>query len=147
VPSQYSKRIKEVQGTIKVWVCAKAPSHHISCKSSAALRLFKQWTALLQTIHCRKVWGKQPTGTEQGSPHCLVWNSHKSQARIRQPICRTNHVSQQFSCLSLDNGTEKWRKVGLDNLWKSHINRHSLASIWSVGSRWLLPKQPFVIWR
>jgi hypothetical protein len=35
--------------------------------------------------------------------------------------------------------TEKWRKVVLDNLWKSHINRHSLASIWSVGSRRLLP--------
>jgi hypothetical protein len=61
--------------------------------------------------------------------------THKSQARIQQPICRTNHVTQQFSCLSLDNGTEKWRKAVLDNLWKSNINRHSLASIWSVGSR------------
>jgi hypothetical protein len=37
--------------------------------------------------------------------------------------------------------------VVLDNLWKSHINRHSLASIWSVGSRRLSPKQPFAIWR
>jgi hypothetical protein len=35
----------------------------------------------------------------------LVWNSHKSQPRIQQPICRTNHVVQQFSCLLLDNGT------------------------------------------
>jgi hypothetical protein len=26
------------------------------------------------------------------------------------PICRTNNVSQQFSCLTLDNGTERWRK-------------------------------------
>jgi hypothetical protein len=78
----------------------------------------------------------------------LVWNSqHKSQARIQQPICRTNHVAQQFSCLSLDNGTERWKKVVLDNLWRSHINRHWLASIWSVGSRWLLPKQPFAIWQ
>jgi hypothetical protein len=42
VPSQYSKQIKEVQATIKVWVHAKAPSHHISCESSAALWLFKQ---------------------------------------------------------------------------------------------------------
>jgi hypothetical protein len=59
----------------------------------------------------------------------------------------TNHVAQQFSCLSLDNGTEKWRKAVLENLWKSHIDRHSLASIWSVGSRRLSPKQPFAIWQ
>jgi hypothetical protein len=42
VPSQYSKQIKEVQATIKVWVCVKAPSRHISCESSATLQLFKQ---------------------------------------------------------------------------------------------------------
>ena len=42
VPSQYSKQIKEVQVTIKVWVRVKAPSRHVSCKSSAALWLFKQ---------------------------------------------------------------------------------------------------------
>jgi hypothetical protein len=42
VPSQYSKQIKEVQATIKVWVRAKAPSRHVSCESSAALWLFKQ---------------------------------------------------------------------------------------------------------
>jgi hypothetical protein len=34
-------------------------------------------STLLQTVNCRKVWGKQLTGTQQGSPHCLVWNSHK----------------------------------------------------------------------
>jgi hypothetical protein len=63
VYSQYSKGIREVKVTIKVWVCAKAPSHHVSHKSSATLRLFKQSTALLQTIDCRKAWGKQLTGT------------------------------------------------------------------------------------
>jgi hypothetical protein len=42
VPSQYSKQIKEVQATIEVWVHAKAPSHRISCESSAALQLFNQ---------------------------------------------------------------------------------------------------------
>jgi hypothetical protein len=77
VPSQYSKRIGEVIATINVWVRAKAPSCRISCESSAALWLFKQWTALLQTIDCRKAWGNQLTGTEQRSTHCLVWNSHK----------------------------------------------------------------------
>jgi hypothetical protein len=41
VPSQYSKGIGEVKATIKVWVCAKAPSRRVSHKSSAALRLFK----------------------------------------------------------------------------------------------------------
>jgi hypothetical protein len=52
----------------------KAPSCHLSCKSSAALQLFKESesTALLQTIDCRKVWGKQLTATEQGSTHCSV---------------------------------------------------------------------------
>jgi hypothetical protein len=50
----------------------KAPSCHLSCKSSATLQLFKESAAHLQTIDCRKVWGKQPTGTEQGSTHCLV---------------------------------------------------------------------------
>jgi hypothetical protein len=72
VPSQYSNQIQEVQARNEVWVHAKVPSCRLSCKSSAALQLFKQLTALLQTIKCRNVWGKQPTGTDQGSPHCLV---------------------------------------------------------------------------
>jgi hypothetical protein len=50
----------------------KVPSRHLSCENSATLQLFKELAALLQTIDCRKVWGKQPTGTEQGSTHCLV---------------------------------------------------------------------------
>jgi hypothetical protein len=73
VPSQeYSNQFGEVQARIEVWVHAKAPSRRVSCKSSAALQLFKQSTALLQTIDCRKAWGKQLTGTEQGSTHCSV---------------------------------------------------------------------------
>jgi hypothetical protein len=50
----------------------KAPSCHLSCESSAALQLFKELTALLQTNDCRKVWGKQPMGTEEGLTHCSV---------------------------------------------------------------------------
>jgi hypothetical protein len=61
-------------------VHVKLPSRCLSCKSRTTLQLFKQLTALLQTISCRNVWGKQPTGTEQDSPHCLVWNSHKCPA-------------------------------------------------------------------
>jgi lactam utilization protein B len=87
VPSQYSNQIREVQARNEVWVCVKAPSHCLSCKSSTALQLFKQLTAvlqtnalqlfkqltaLLQTTDCRKARDKQPTGTEQGSPHCSV---------------------------------------------------------------------------
>ncbi len=58
VPSQYSNQIREVQARNKVWVCVKVPSCCLSCKSSTALQLFKQSTALLQTIDCRKAWGK-----------------------------------------------------------------------------------------
>jgi hypothetical protein len=85
---------------------------------------------------------------EQSNASLTVWyeiHTSHSQPRIEQLICRTNHVAQQFSCLSLDNGTERWRKVVLDNLWRSHINRHWLASIWSVGSRRLSPKAT-VLW-
>jgi hypothetical protein len=53
-------------------VHVKVPSHHLFCESSATLQLFKQSTALLQTVECRKAWVKQTTGTEQGSTYCLV---------------------------------------------------------------------------
>jgi hypothetical protein len=62
-------------------------------------------------MNCRKVWGKQPTGTEQGS--LTVWYEiHTSAQPIQQLglICRTNNFAQQFCCLTLDNGTERWRK-------------------------------------
>jgi hypothetical protein len=61
-------------------VCVMVPSCCLSCKSSTILQLFKQLTALLQTIDSRNMWSKQPTGTEQGSTHCSVWNSHKCPA-------------------------------------------------------------------
>jgi hypothetical protein len=64
------KRIKAISEGSRENV--KAPSHRLSCESSVTLQLFKESSALLQTIDCRKVWGKQPTGTEQGSAHCLV---------------------------------------------------------------------------
>jgi hypothetical protein len=37
------------------------------------------------------------------------------------PTCRRNNVAQEFSCLTLGNGTERWRKVVLHNLWRSHM--------------------------
>jgi hypothetical protein len=87
---------------------------------------------------------------EQSKAPLTVWYEiHTSAQPIQQPglICRTNTVAQQFSCLTLDNGTERWRKVVLDNLWRSHIVQHWLASIWSVGSRQLSPKLLLAIWR
>jgi hypothetical protein len=82
------------------------------------------------------------------APLTVQYEVHTSAQPIQQlgPICRTNNIAEQFSCLTLDNGTERGRKAVLDNLWRSHIDPHWLASIWSVGSRWLLPKLPLAIW-
>jgi hypothetical protein len=197
------------------------PATYPAKAASATLQLFKQLTALLQTINCRKAWGKQPTGTEQGSLHCSVWNSHKCPANTATesekykasqgafegvflpPILQKQHCPSALQTINctladyqlqksigqttkrnrarlpslfgmkftqvpsryrnwfaeqttlpnnsvaffLDNGTERWRKVVLDNLWRSHIDWHWLVSIWSVGSRWLLPILPFAIWQ
>jgi hypothetical protein len=70
-------------------VHVKAPSHHLSCESSATLKLFKQLTALLLTINCRKAWGKQPTGTEQKAPLTVWYEIHTS----AQPIQQLNLIS------------------------------------------------------
>jgi hypothetical protein len=64
---------------------------------------------------------------EQSKALLTVWYEiHTSAQPIQQLglICRTNNVAQQFCCLTLDNGTERWRKVVLDNLWRSHIDWH-----------------------
>jgi hypothetical protein len=49
------------------------------------------------------------------------------------PICRTKNIAQQFSCLMLDNGTERWRKAVLDNLWRSHIDWHAFGVLKADG--------------
>jgi hypothetical protein len=82
VPSQYSKQIGEVKATIEVWVHAKAPSRHISCETSTALWLFKESTALLQTINCRKVWGKQLEQSK--APLTVPYEIHTSAQPIQQ---------------------------------------------------------------
>jgi hypothetical protein len=62
---------------------------------------------------------------EQSKAPLTVWYEiHTSAEPIQQPICRTNKVAQQFSCLLLHNGTERWTKVVLDDLWRSHIDWH-----------------------
>jgi hypothetical protein len=76
----------------------KAPFCCLSCKSSATLQLFKESTALLQTIDCRKVWGKQPTGTEQGSTQCSVWNSRKCPANTAGKLKKYNWQSK-YGCM------------------------------------------------
>jgi hypothetical protein len=128
-----------------------------TCKGAFPLHIpWKQHHPLaLQTMNCtpadyrlQKSVGQTTNRNRARLPSLFGMKfTHKSQARIQQLICRTHHVTQQFSSLSLDNGTEKWRKAVLDNLWQSHINRHWLAFIWGVGSRWLSPKQLFLIWQ
>jgi hypothetical protein len=76
----------------------KVPSCRLSCKSSTTLQLFKESAALLQTIDCRKVWGKQPMGTEQGSTHCLVWNSHKYPANTASELKKYMRQSK-YGCV------------------------------------------------
>jgi hypothetical protein len=58
------------------------------------------------------------------APLTIQYEIHTSVQPIQQLICRTNNIAQQFSCLLLDNGTERWRKVVLDDLWRSHIDWH-----------------------
>jgi hypothetical protein len=50
------------------------------------------------------------------APLMVQYEIHTTAQPIQQPICRTNNVAQQFSSLLLDNGTERWRRVVLDNL-------------------------------
>jgi hypothetical protein len=40
------------------------------------------------------VWGKQPTGTEQRSTHCLVWNSHKCPANTASKLKKYKQQSK-----------------------------------------------------
>jgi hypothetical protein len=104
-----------------------------TCKGTFPPRILqKQCRPLaLQTMNCtpahyrlQKSVGQTTNRNRAMLPSLFGMNSHKSQARIQQPICITNHVAQQFICLSLDNGTERWRKAVLDNLWRSHIDWH-----------------------
>jgi hypothetical protein len=44
------------------------------------------------------VWGKQPTGTEQGSAHCLVWNSHKCPANTASELKKYKQESK-YGCM------------------------------------------------
>jgi hypothetical protein len=60
----------------------KPPSCCLSCESSATLQLFKESTALLQTIDCRKVWGNQ--GEQSKAPHTVWYEIHTSAQPIQQ---------------------------------------------------------------
>jgi hypothetical protein len=93
VPSQYSNQIIEVQARNKVWVCVMVPSCCLSCKSSTILQLFKQLTALLQPIDCRKAWHKQPQ-EQRKAPLTVQYEIHTSAQPIQQPICKTNNITQ-----------------------------------------------------
>jgi hypothetical protein len=101
-------------------VHAKVSSHSLSFESSAALSLFKQLTALLQTTNCRKAWGKQLTGTEQGSPYCSVRNSHKCPANTsanrgqfaEQTMLTNNSVALCLIMVQRDGEKRSWITSG-----------------------------------
>jgi hypothetical protein len=132
VPSQYSKQIKEVQTRSEVWVCVKAPSHCVSCKSSTAFSSSKnQLHLLLQTIDCRKVWGKQLTGTGQGSTHFLVWNSHKCLANTANELEKyATAPSCHVSCKSsttlwlFKQSTALLQTIDCRKMWGQATNRN-----------------------
>jgi hypothetical protein len=80
-------------------------------KAEPPSQLFKQLTALLQTIDCRKAWDKQLTGTELGSADCLVWYSHEYPVdettkfrtnQTRNKVARV-HVKVPSCCLSCES--------------------------------------------
>jgi hypothetical protein len=146
VPSQYSKRIGEIDNQ-SMGACEGAflpPILWKQCHPSA-----------LQTINC--------TPTDYQLQKNLGQTTDRNRARLHSlfgmkftqvPAKNTATDLQNKPCrptiqlpFTFDHGTERWRKVVMDNLWRSHIDRHWLASIWSVGSRWLSPKQPFAIWQ
>jgi hypothetical protein len=133
VPSQYSNWIGERQVRNKVWVCEGAFCC-LSSKSSTTLQLFKQSTALLQTINCRKVW--QTTDRNRARLPSLFGMKF-----TQVPSKYSNLFAEQTTLPnnSVAYDTERWRKVVLDDLWRSHIDQHWLASIWSVGSSRQLP--------
>jgi hypothetical protein len=129
-------------------VHVKAPFPCLSCESSTALKLFKQSTALLQTINCRKAWGKQPTGTEQGSPHCLVWNSHNCQANTATKSnkykwetkygCMWRHLPATYPAKAV-------HPLSSSNNWL-HSCRLSIAEK-PVTNNWQeQSKAPFTVW-
>jgi hypothetical protein len=79
---------------------------------------------------------------------CSIWltcSFRRSWKRESCSVTDSNSPGMRWGPLEVEKDL-RW-KVALDNLWKSHIDQHWLASIWSVGSRWLLPKQPFAIWQ
>jgi hypothetical protein len=75
-----------------------------------------------------------------------IYTSHY-QPRIEQLICRTNHVAQQFSCFSLDYGTERWKKRS----WITSGGHTSIGIDWHpfgvLEADDYCQKQPFAIWQ
>jgi hypothetical protein len=92
-----------------MWRCL--PAAYPVKAASTTLWWFKQLTALLQTIDCRKAWDKQLRGTELGSADCLVWYSHEylvdETTKFRTNQTRNNvarvHVKVPSHCISCES--------------------------------------------
>jgi hypothetical protein len=129
-------------------VQVKVPSHHLSCKSSTTLQLFKQSTPLLQTVDCRKVWDKQLTGTEQGSTHCLVWNSHKCPANTATKLEKYKQETK-YRCmqrhLPTANPVKAVPPFSSSNNWL-HSCRLSIAEKRGANNQQEQSKAPLTVW-
>jgi hypothetical protein len=121
-------------------VHVKVPSRRLSCKSST--------TALLQTIDCTEVWGKQPMGTEQGSTHCLVWNSHKCPANTASKLKKYKQQSKygcMWRCLPTTYPAKAALPFGSSNN-QLHSCRLSIAEKRGANNQQEQSKAPLTVW-
>jgi hypothetical protein len=133
----------------RVVVHAKAPSRCLSCESSAALKLFKQLTALLQTINCRKAWGKQPTGTEQDSPLLFGMKfTHKCQANTATKSDKYKQQSKNGCmqrCLPATYPVKAAPPLSSSNN-RLHSCRLSIAEQHGANNQQEQSKAPLTVW-
>jgi hypothetical protein len=76
----------------------KVPSHCLSCESSTTLKLFKQSTALLQTINCRK-HGAINQQEQSKAPLTVWYEIHTTAKPTQQPnLISTSEKQSMGAC-------------------------------------------------
>jgi hypothetical protein len=123
VPSQCSNQIWEVQVRNEVWCVQRHLPIANPVKAALPLSSSDNWLHSCRLSIAEK-HGANNQQEQSKAPLTVWYEIHTSAQPIQQPICRPNNIAQQFSCLLRDNGTERWRKAVLDNLWRSHIDWH-----------------------
>jgi hypothetical protein len=105
-------------------------------------------STLLQTVDCRKVWGKQLTGTEQGSPHCLVWKSHKCPANTTTKSKKYKQGTK-YGCMQRHLPTANLVKAVLpisSSNNQLHSCRLSIAEKCGANNQQEQIKAPLTVW-